>query len=118
MGILALCERGEIELLSSAAHDIETEQNPYPDRKTHVRDVLTLATDYILVSPSVIERVNQYVAAKIGRLDALHLSLAVEGRALYFCTTDDKLLRRGRRVDTKPTLVVSPLELVAHLDQS
>ncbi len=117
LGILALCEKGEIELLSSAAHDIETEQNPYPDRRAHVLDVLSLAAVYVPVSPTVAERVKKYVSAKLGRLDALHLSLAVEGGALYFCTTDDKLHKRGQRVDTKSTLIVSPLELIAHLGQ-
>ena len=117
LGILDLCETGRLTLVSSAAHVIETEQNPYPDRKEHALNVLSLASHYVPTSSEVAERAQTYVAVGIGRLDALHLALSVEGRAAYFCTTDDHLLRRGQQVNTKETLAVSPLELVARLVQ-
>lgn len=117
LGILDLCEAGRITLLSSAAHLIETEQNPYPDRREHALNVLALASHYVPTSGQVTERTETYVAAGIDQLDALHLALAVAGEAVFFCTTDDRLLRRGREVDTNETLVVSPLELVTQLDR-
>ena len=117
LGVLDLCEAGQLTLLSSAGHIIETEQNPYPDRKEHALRVLSLASHYVPTSPEVADRAKTYVSAGISRLDALHLALAVEGGASYFCTTDDQLLRRGQQVDTKETSVVSPLELVARLVQ-
>ena len=92
-------------------------QNPYPDRKGHALNVLSLASHYVPTSSEVVERAKAYVATGIARLDALHLALAVEGRAAYFCTTDDDLMRRGKQADTKETSVVSPLELVARLVQ-
>lgn len=118
LGILDLCEAGTITLLSSAAHLIETEQNPYPDRREHALHVLSLAAQYVTTSARVAERARTYVAAGLGDLDALHLALAVEGEATYFCTTDDQLLRRGQQAETRETLVVSPLELVTQLDQA
>ena len=45
-------------------------------------------------------------------LDALHLACAVEADANYFCTCDDRFYRRAKQLDTKLTLVVSPLELI------
>ena len=117
LGLLSLCQVGALTLLGSAAHIIEIEQNPYPDRKAHAVTVLGLASDYVSTSPEVAARAKTYTVAGIGRLDALHLALAVEGDAEFFCTTDDHLLRRGRTVDTKRTWVVSPLELVARIDQ-
>jgi len=45
-------------------------------------------------------------------LDALHLASAVEGSAAYFCTCDDRLLRRAREVETGATRPVSPAELI------
>ena len=117
LGLLSLCQSGTLTLLSSSAHVIETEQNPYPDRKAHAVTVLGLASYYVSTSPEVAERAKTYTAAGISHLDALHLALAVEGDADFFCTTDDDLLRQGQAVDTKRTLVVSPLELVARIDQ-
>ena len=118
LGILDLVERSELTLLKSAAHAIETQQNPYPDRKDHALAVLSLASHYLATTSEVTERAKTFAGAEIKRLDALHLALAVEGEADFFCTTDDKLLHCGRKADTKETLVVSPLELVDHVDQS
>ena len=106
-----------LKLLSSSAHTIETEQNPYPDRKAHAVAVLGLASCYVSTSPKVAERATTYTTAGIAHLDALHLALAVEGDADFFCTTDDHLLQQGQTVDTERTLVASPLELDARIDQ-
>ena len=96
LGMLDLVQAGTVTLLRSAAHLIETEQNPYPDRQAHALNVLSLAWQYIPTSVQVAQRTQTYVTAGIGQLDALHLALAVVGEAAYFCTTDDRLLRRGR----------------------
>ena len=48
-------------------------------------------------------------------MDAMHLATAVEAAVDYSCTCDDAFLRRARRVDTRSTMVVSPLELVLEL---
>ena len=48
--------------------------------------------------------------------DSLHLASAIHGQADYFCTSDDKLLRRARRMDTSRTRVVSPLELIEEIE--
>ena len=44
-------------------------------------------------------------------LDALHLALAEAGRVDYFCTSDDKLLKRAKRLGGILVKVVSPVEL-------
>jgi predicted nucleic acid-binding protein len=48
-------------------------------------------------------------------LDALHLASAIEAQADYFCTCDDRLLRRAKALDTSPTKVVAPIELIAEV---
>jgi len=50
-------------------------------------------------------------------LDALHLASAVEGGAAYFCTCDDKLLRRAKAADTGVTRPLSPLELIEEIER-
>ncbi|MEM1128454.1 MAG: hypothetical protein AAGI71_17545 [Bacteroidota bacterium] len=71
----------------------------------------------------MLKRAQGYVAAGIKQFDALHLASAVEASLvetgdLYFCTTDDKLLRKGNVVETRRVVVASPLELVILLDQT
>jgi hypothetical protein len=50
LGILALCESGQLELLSSDALVYETEQNPLSVRKEHGRAVLAKAREKIALS--------------------------------------------------------------------
>ena len=49
--------------------------------------------------------------------DALHLASAVQAKADYFCTCDDRFLKRAKAVDTGQTKVVSPLELITVVTQ-
>jgi predicted nucleic acid-binding protein len=48
-------------------------------------------------------------------LDALHLASAEAAGADYFCTCDDRLLRRARAAAAPPLRAVSPIELVGEL---
>ena len=115
IALISLCETGGIELVASAAHDIENRQNPYPDRLSHAASVLAVARHYVLTTADVVRRAEEYGRGGVDPLDALHLASAVASGAAFFCTTDDKLLRRGREAETGDTSVVSPLDLVLNL---
>ena len=52
----------------------------------------------------------------IGPADALHLASAVEAEADVLCTTDDQFLRRSREVDTGAMRVLTPIELIDHIE--
>ena len=117
LSVLALCEDGALEMIASGAHTVENAKCPYPDRRTHVDDVLALAAVYAPTDAEVIRCAQQYEGAGIKRLDAIHLASAVRAEADFFCTTDDVLLKRGQAVNTEPTAVVSPLELIVHLSE-
>ncbi|MEM9998534.1 MAG: nucleic acid-binding protein [Bacteroidota bacterium] len=116
ISLIQLCEEGTLDLVVSAAHEIENAQNPYPDRQAHVADVLALSAHRARTTPDVAKRTANYVASGLKRLDAFHLAAAVEADATFFCTTDDRLLRRGQSLDTNATSVVSPLDLVLQLN--
>ena len=115
LGLLALCEDGALTLVASGVHVVENQKCPYPDHRAHVNDVLNLAPLYVSTDAAVLERAQRYQEDGIKRLDALHLASAVEAGVEYFCTTDDRLLRKGKIADTNSTSVVSPLELVVLL---
>lgn len=112
LGLLSLCETGTIELVASGVHLIENQKNPDPDLRTHVEDVLSLARTYVHASAAVLQCAQQFESLGIRRFDALHLASAIEAGAAYFCTTDDRLIRKGKAVNTGGVSVVSPLELV------
>ncbi|MFL5540772.1 MAG: nucleic acid-binding protein [Longimicrobiaceae bacterium] len=109
--ILARCEQGEVDLLDSDALRFEMERNPHPVRRGFVEEALTGAAEFVSVTGLIEQRARGYIQGGMKPLDALHLASAVEGGAAYFCTCDDKLLRRARKADTGATRPVSPLEL-------
>lgn len=117
LGVLAACASGLIELVVSDVHFVETARNPHPNRRDFALEVLDLASKQVEVSDEVATRATDYGRSGLDAADALHLSAAVEAGVDFFCTTDDRLASRSRRVNTERTHVVTPLELVTRLDQ-
>jgi predicted nucleic acid-binding protein len=115
LGIIALCDSGDIEMISSDALEYETARNPDPMRKSYARDVLRRAQRFARLSEDVEKLAGVLNQAGLKPLDALHLACAVDSGADYFCTCDDRLLKRARAVHSGPPKVVSPLELIAEI---
>lgn len=111
-GILAWCETGNAQLLNSVALEYEVNHNPHPIRKKFIQEILSKSSIFIQSSDSVERYARNYIAHGIKQLDALHLACAVDAQANYFCTCDDKFLKRAKQIESGQTLVVSPLELI------
>lgn len=115
LGILALCESGQARLLSSDALEYETARNPHPLRKAHAEEVLARASEVVRFSEEVERQARAFGQAGLKPLDALHLAYAVEAAADYFCTCDDRLLKRAREVHAGPPKVITPVELIGEI---
>ena len=117
LGILALCENDQLDLISSDALFYETEQNPLPVRKEYAKSVLSIASSYILLTDASRRRAEQLTNLGFKPLDALHLALAETGKADFFCTCDDRLLNKARKLSDLKVKVVTPLELVQEIEK-
>ena len=117
LGVLTLCEAGQVELMTSDTLVFELERNPHPVRKEYALKVLTKATVLIHTDDQVEERARAFQAEGIKPVDVLHLASAVVAKADYFCTCGDRFLKRAKAADTDQTKVVSPLELIAEVTQ-
>lgn len=117
LGILSLCVAGLIELISSEALVYETEQNPLPIRREHGYSVLAKAKMTINVTASVKERASQFLQHSIKPLDAVHLALAEASQVDYFCTCDDQLARKAKRIRDLQVKVISPLDLIQEIEK-
>ncbi|MBX3024937.1 PIN domain-containing protein [bacterium] len=115
LAILSACERGAAELLASRSLFFEMERNPHPLRRDFAAQVLARATVVVEVSPAVELRTRALCTAGLKPLDAAHLASAIEGRADFFCTCDDRLLRRARALATLGTRAVTPEQLIVEL---
>jgi len=117
LGVLRLCESGQVTLVGSDALLFELEKNPHPIRKDYAAVVLSNAAAFTATDQRVEARARQFEATGMKPLDALHLASAVEAEADFFCTCDDRLLKRAREAETGRTRVVSPLELVTEVSR-
>lgn len=116
LGIVAFCDAGQLELVSSEALEYETEQNPWPIRKAHAQAILTKALIIVPVDEAVRQRAEGLEKRGLKPLDALHLACAEVVGADYFCTCDDQFLRRIKRFQRLTVKAVSPVELIQELE--
>ncbi len=112
LGILALCETNQLQLISSGALEFEAEQTPHPVRRRYALEVLAKATTFVSADHSVEERVRYLQTLGIKPLDALHLASAEAAQAELFCTCDDRFFRKAVKAVLPPTKVVLPIELI------
>ena len=117
LGIIAFCDNGQIELLSSEALLYEGEQSSLPTRKEHTLAILEKAKSIINVAKKETLRAEKIMSFGFKPLDALHLALAETGKADYFCTCDDKLLRNAKKVEDLMVKVINPVDLIQEIEK-
>ncbi len=117
LGVISLCDSGKIELIGSDALVFEAQKTPNLTRKEYIFEVLARATKFIQLNAAIEKRAKEFDNVGIKPLDALHLSSAEEANADYFCTCDDRFLRKAKKLKDVKIKVVSPLELIQEIDK-
>ena len=117
LGILALCEAGELELVSSDALMFETERTPNITRQEYALETLSKATAFVELDDQVERRARELNAASVKPLDALHLASAEAARADIFHLSAHGLLKKARNIQGLRTKVVSPVEAIEGIEQ-
>lgn len=115
IGVLGEFEAGRLELVSSEPLELESEQNPLALRREHATAILEKANVFIALDTTIEQRAAVFVNAGIKPLDALHLAAAEAASCDYFCTCDDRFLRKTKQLSGLRIKAVSPLELVQGL---
>ena len=95
----------------------EADKIKSPVRKNYIAEILSKANPFVSTSIQVEQWAEMFSTVGIKTLDALHLAFSIEAKSDYFCTCDDRFLRRAKTIDTQQTKVVSPLELITELSQ-
>ena len=112
LGILERVEGGDIELVSSTVLELEISQNSLAIRREHGEQILNRATSVVTIDVSRANRAKEFVQQGVKAVDALHLAAAESADADYFCTCDDRFLRRAKGFSDLRTTVVTPIELI------
>ena len=111
MGILAKCEVGTLTLVSSEVLSLEVDRNQQPQKKAYVLSILEQARIVITVGEEVEHRAKVLEKRGFKAFDALHIAAAESGLVDYFCTCDDRILKKARLQTDLTVKVVSPLAL-------
>ena len=116
-GILFLIESGKIELISSEVLLFEASKISNVFRKDYNLGVLSKSNIFVKINNSIERRARDIIKMGINPLDALHLSSAENAKADYFCTCDDKLLKKARSIENIKVKIVTPLDLVKEIEK-
>ena len=114
--ILALCESGRLNLISSDALLFEIGRIPDQDRKDDALAILKIAKEDLDITLEIENLARRLGASGLKPLDALHLAFASDSKVDYFCTCDDKFSKKAKSLSGLNTKVVTPTELVMELD--
>lgn len=112
LGVLKRVEDEEVELVSSTVLELEISRNTLPARREHGEQVLSRAKSVVVVDDHIAERAREFVQHGVHAMDALHLASAERAQADYFCTCDNRFLRRAQALPDLRTTVVTPIELI------
>ncbi len=109
--ILSLCENGKATLISSEVLEFEIYKNPDSERRETAFGILEITRENISVNEEIESRAQEFEKAGIKPIDALHLACAETGKIDYFCTCDDKFLKKAKFLNDLKLEIVSPIEL-------
>ena len=89
-------KQGECRMLWSSTLDIECSKNPFEEHRMAIARWRSLAEAVVFATPEVIAKAHEIASYGISNYDALHIASAIVGKADYFITTDDRLLKKMR----------------------
>jgi predicted nucleic acid-binding protein len=96
--------------------EFEVSQIPDAERAHRVRTIIGAALSRIEMGADVVERARSLERVGLRGLDALHIAAAEAGHAQLLITTDDRMIRRSRRLGPELTIrVVLPTVAAALL---
>ena len=115
--LLAAVEAGDLSLLGSEALEYEVSCIPDQTRQIEVLDVLSLAVERLEVTVAVESLALSFEQQGVRAMDAIHLACASIAKADFFCTCDDKLLRKAQTLSGLECKTISLLGLVPEVSK-
>ena len=115
LAILSAVQAGDLVLLTSEALEYEIRRIPDEQRRREASAILVLASERLLLNEKSEALACALERSGISSMDALHVALASEASANYFATTDDRLLKRLKPLETINCQPISLLGLLSEV---
>ena len=110
--VLATVQAGEQSLLGSEALEYEVSRIPDETRRNEVLAVLALASERLQLTDTVEALALTFEQSGLRAMDAIHLALASTAKADFFCTCDDRLFQKAKKLSGLSCKVTTLLGLV------
>ncbi|OQW87262.1 MAG: hypothetical protein BWK72_13665 [Rhodoferax ferrireducens] len=115
--VLAAVQAKDVTLCNSEFLLYEAGRIPDEARRAESLSMLSLANEFLGVTPAVETLALSLEEQGLGAVDALHLACASLARVDYFCTCDDKLFRKASAMAGLDCHVITLLNLVVEVSQ-
>jgi len=102
----------KLHLISSDIVTAELLENPKEDAVAWIDSVLEFSFDHVQLTSNIEHEAVVIVASGIRPKDALHVASALAGNAEYFCTCDDRLLKKLQATASVNIQALNPIEIV------
>ena len=94
-GVLKAVKENKFMLLWSFMLDFENSMNPFEDIRTEIEMASSLATVTVGAADDILRIAMDYERSGIKPRDAIHLACALKGKAEFFITCDDRLIKKA-----------------------
>lgn len=95
LSIMEKAASRSIIIIGSSALMYENSQNPFIERRERISSFLSIAATTVTLNDAIKNKALTLQDKGIGAMDALHLAYAEAGKAEYFLTCDDDILRKA-----------------------
>jgi predicted nucleic acid-binding protein len=114
--VLKWIENGEIESIISDALIYENEKIIDFERKLRIKSYFSLSKYHVELADSIIERAKEIISLGFKSIDALHIAMAESGKADFFITCDDAILKKSRGLhDRLQVKIIGILEFLSEV---
>ena len=107
--------RENLQLVWSYILEFENSKNPHDERRIAIQKWKNITSIHIVENTDIILTAKQLSEYGIKSKDALHVASALEAKADYFLTTDDRLISGIKRSDVIKAL--RPIEYIEVLEK-
>lgn len=97
--IQQLIKESKLQLVWSYILDYENLQNPFEERRLRISSWKKFAINDIEEDVRIINKAIELNKLGLRRMDALHVSCAIQGQCSYFITTDKGILKKSQVIE-------------------
>lgn len=113
--ILQKIKNKELTLLWSFMIDYENSLNPHDDIRQEIEMAASLAFESVTPDETILNDAKEFESKGIKPRDSMHLACALKGKAEYFLTCDDKLIRKAIALDMN-IKIINPLRFIEDME--